>query len=134
MAKKSEQDIRFETEFFEGILSYSPDFIEALAALGDIYTRQGEYHKGLAVDKKLAGLRPDETVLYNLACSYSLTGDLPQARQAMVQAVAMGYRDFVHLAQDPDLAVLLADAEFGRMLVQWQAQFRKNARRSRESV
>lgn len=134
MAKKSEQDICFEIKFLEGILQHSPGFIEAMAALGELYTRQGEYHKGLAVDQKLAGLRPDETVFYNLACSYSLTGDLPRARQAMAQAVALGYRDFVHLLQDPDLAALLADAEFGRMLAQWREQFPRHARRSRESV
>ena len=135
MAKKADRDTQFEIGFFEGVLRQSPDFIEALAVLGDLYTKEGLYEKGLQMDERLAKLRPDDIVFYNLACSYALVNDLPRARQAMARAFELGYCDFKSLKQDPDLASLLADAEFLGVLEQWQRNLpRKAARRTRESV
>ena len=45
-------------------------------------------------------------VFYNLACSYSLTGEVDLAATALDQALALGYRDFKWLARDPDLKTL----------------------------
>ena len=92
---------------------HAPDFIEALIYLGDLYTREGFYDKGLGVDEKLALLRPDDAVvMYNLACSYSLVNDVPAARRAMVRAIDLGYDEWDHLRKDRDLANLLRDAGF----------------------
>jgi hypothetical protein len=56
------------------------------------------------MDEQLARLRPaDPTVLYNLACSYSLTGDTESAFAALQRSLIAGYDDFKWLAQDPDL-------------------------------
>src|SRR5512145_2119003 len=63
---------RFELDFYEGILLRDPCNEDALMALGHMYTRCGDYEKGLAIDRRLARLRPeDPTVYYNLACSHS---------------------------------------------------------------
>ncbi|MBF0619964.1 MAG: hypothetical protein HQL19_07345 [Candidatus Omnitrophica bacterium] len=114
---KVKQDPQFEIAFFENVLKHSPDFIEALVALGDLYTTNGSYAKGLAVDEKLARLRPDDgTILYNLACSYSLLADMPKARRTMEKAFACGYDDFLHLEKDTDLMNLMLDDEFVVML------------------
>ncbi|MBF0595293.1 MAG: hypothetical protein HQL22_10050 [Candidatus Omnitrophica bacterium] len=113
MARKNNSNIEFETAFYEKVLEYAPDFIEALICLGDHYTRQGFYEKGLRVDEKLARLRPDDAVvMYNLACSYSLMNDIPLARGAMVKAFELGYDEWDHLRKDADLANLLRDSEF----------------------
>ena len=45
-------------------------------------------------------------VHYNLACSYSLTGNFNQAVAALERALNLGYRDFKWLSQDPDLSEL----------------------------
>ena len=105
MAKpRSDQDPQFEIAFYENVLKNSPNFIEALMAIGDLYTKEGFYQKGLQVDEKLAKLRPDEAVVfYNLACSYSLMNDVARARTAMHRAFLLGYDDIAHLDQDPDL-------------------------------
>ncbi len=117
MAKKSGSNAKFEIAFFEKVLLNAPDFVEALACLGDLYTRQGAYEKGLRVDERLARLRPDDAVvLYNLACSYSLVADIPAARRAMARAVECGYDEWDHLRQDPDLLNLLADPKFQQFL------------------
>jgi tetratricopeptide (TPR) repeat protein len=113
MPKNKVTTAQFETAFFEKVLEHSPDFIEALKALGDLYTKEGFIQKGLAVDQKLARLRPDDAVvLYNLACSYSLLNDITRAREAMKGSIEAGYDDLAHLEGDPDLLNLLADDEF----------------------
>lgn len=129
MAKHKETTARFQIAFFENVLQRAPNFIEALIALGDLYTKEGQYQKGLEVDALLARLRPDDdVVLYNLSCSYSLMNDIPRAREAMKAAFVSGYEDMEHLLKDADLLNLLSDSEFSQMLKARQA---KRTRRSK---
>jgi tetratricopeptide (TPR) repeat protein len=78
--------------------------VEALQILGDAYTKRGQFADGLKIDEQLAQLRPsDALVYYNLACSYSLTGQIELAGTALERALHLGYRDFKWLSTDPDL-------------------------------
>ncbi len=98
---------KFAIEFYENILKSRPDFIEALSCLGNIYTRRGDFRKGLEVDLRLAELKPDDPlVFYNLACSYSLLGNLDKALESLKKAVLFGYNDFTFLFSDKDLSLL----------------------------
>ena len=109
-ASKKKDDIDFEIAFYENILKDRPDFIEALAAVGDLYTRAGLWQKGLEVDVKLSRLRPeDPVVLYNLACSFSLLNNTRAALVALTKAIDCGYDDFEHLRTDADLDNLCKD-------------------------
>ena len=93
--------------------------LDVLAALGDLYTRQGFYQKGLEIDRKLVGLRPEEPAFhYNLACSYSLLGELDTAFGALRLAIQLGYSEFEHLSQDPDLENLRVDERWEQLLDQ----------------
>ena len=119
--KTSEEEMVFELRFLEGVVSRAPRFVEALAALGDAYTKMGEYQKGLRVDQRLVRLRPsDPVVWYNLACSYALTDQKDEAFAALDQAVRCGYRDWTHMRRDRDLEVLRQDERFGRYWRRWQ--------------
>ncbi|MFA5059448.1 MAG: hypothetical protein WC676_02350 [Candidatus Omnitrophota bacterium] len=114
---KKQDNLDFEIAFYEGILKYSPNFTEALIALGDHYTKRGLYEKGLNVDERLAKLKPeDPLVFYNLACSYSLLGDIDKSLQSIEQAVKRGYKDFSYLEHDADLIKLRADDRFQQFL------------------
>jgi hypothetical protein len=111
-----ERELDFEIAFFEGVVQNCPDFIEALIALGDAYTRRGRYKDGLWVDMKLSRLRPaDGTVHYNLACSYSLLERPEECLAALTKAVRLGYREFRFMLADPDLAFIRKDPRFGSM-------------------
>ena len=111
--KPREIDYDFEISFFEKLLARRPSFIQALIALGSAYTQKGDYEKGLAVDLRLSQLRRDDpTVHYNLACSYSLLGELDAAFKALEEAVALGYKDLVHLQRDSDLENLRKDHRY----------------------
>lgn len=114
---KKQSDMDFEIRFFESILKESPYFIEALIALGDRYTKRGDYHKGLAVDERLLKLRSqDPAILYNLACSYSLVGDIDRSLEAVKKAVDYGYNHFKYLMEDGDLKNLRQDERFKEMI------------------
>ena len=101
---QEQKDLDIAIGFLEGVVKRDPEYVEALQLLGDDYTRRGEYQSGLAVDERLAALRPhDPLVQYNLACSFSLLDQPEQAATALNHALDHGYRDFKWLAHDPDL-------------------------------
>lgn len=103
------RDLDLEIRFLAGLVRRDPEYVEAMEVLGEDYTRRGLFKEGLAVDQQLAKLRPDNpTVLYNLACSLSLTGQLEAAFEALNQALDCGYRDAGWLEKDPDLAAFRA--------------------------
>lgn len=104
MNRRETRDLDIKIQFMEGIVRRDPEYIEALQLLGDHYTQRGKYEHGLKVDEQLSRLEPrNPLVFYNLACSYSLTGEVDMAVTALDQALALGYRDFKWLAKDPDL-------------------------------
>lgn len=107
MKRQESKDLDIKIQFMEGIVRRDPEYIEALQLLGDHYTQRGHYQQGLKVDEQLSRLEPaNPLVFYNLACSYSLIGEVDAAATALDQALALGYRDFKWLAKDPDLKKL----------------------------
>jgi len=108
----------FEITFFEGVLKRSPNFTQALIALGDLYTKEGFYDEGLDTDLRLSQLRSDDPIiLYNLACSYSILNQVDLALRTIKKAVKKGYEDFTHLENDKDLGNLLKDIRFKKYLL-----------------
>lgn len=121
-------DTDFEMRFYERLIDKKQDFIEALMALGDLYTKKGLYEKGLKIDERLSQLRPEDSmVLYNLACSYSLLKNIDQAFEAIKRAIHYGYDDFGRLLTDNDLINLRRDSRFQEYfsLVQKRKFFRE---------
>ena len=108
-----EQDDNFEIAFYEGILEHQPAFVEALFALGDLYTKKGRFKDGLMVDLQLESLRPNAPIiLYNLSCSFSLLEQTDNALATIKRAIDCGYNDFQHLMQDDDMDNLRRDVRF----------------------
>jgi tetratricopeptide (TPR) repeat protein len=106
-SRASQRDLDTRIEFMEGIVRRDPDYVDALQLLGDHYTQRGRFAEGLKVDERLARLEPkNPLVYYNLACSYSLTGQFERAVLALEKSLQLGYRDFTWLAKDPDLKKL----------------------------
>jgi len=110
LSREKSRDLDVKIQFMEGLVRRDAQFTDALQILGDHYTERGRYEEGLIVDERLARLEPkNPLVFYNLACSYSLTGQLDHAATALDQAITFGYRDFIWLAKDPDLSKLRKD-------------------------
>ena len=107
MTRRETRDLDVKIRFMEGVVRRAPEYVEALQLLGDHYTQRGEFEQGLKVDERLSHLEPaNPLVFYNLACSYSLTGQVDRAASALEKALLLGYRDFKWLAKDPDLRTL----------------------------
>ncbi len=113
MSRAEQRDLDTKIEFIEGLVRRDPNYVDALQILGDHYTQRGRITEGLKVDERLARLEPaNPLVFYNLACSYSLAGEIDQAANALEKALQLGYRDFDWLAKDPDLKPLRAHSVF----------------------
>ena len=107
MTRKETRELDIKIEFIEGVVRRDPKYVEALQLLGDHYTQRGRFDEGLKVDEQLSRLEPtNPLVFYNLACSYSLIGQVDMAAAALEKALSLGYRDFKWLAKDPDLRTL----------------------------
>ena len=125
--EEDEVDLDFEIRFYEGLVQKKPDFIEALQALGDAYTKKGMHDKGLAIDEYLSQLQPTNPyVLYNLACSYSLMKQTDKAFRSIKRAIKCGYRNFDFLKEDKDLANLKEDSRFLRYFSRIEKKLNKD--------
>ncbi|MBN2505714.1 MAG: hypothetical protein JXQ71_03360 [Verrucomicrobia bacterium] len=116
LTRRERRDLDIEIGFLESLVLRDPRYVEALQVLGADYSKRGDFANGLRVGQQLARLRPaDPIVLYNLACSYSLTGRLRLAADALNRAIEHGYKNFRLLHKDPDLANLRRHAVFKRV-------------------
>jgi tetratricopeptide (TPR) repeat protein len=101
----------------EGILKENPNYFDCLLYLGNAYTNIGRYEDGLRIDLKLAELRREDPIVrYNLACSYSLVGDVDSAISELETAVALGYKDIQHMEKDKDLEKLREDKRYRELI------------------
>lgn len=116
--KREERDyIVFCLEFCSHILEKRPDHIEALELAANHFTELGYYEDGLRLDQSLARIRPtDPGVLYNLGCSFALTGRADEAILALSRAVKNGYGNHRHMASDRDLENVRGDSRFRELI------------------
>jgi tetratricopeptide (TPR) repeat protein len=113
ISRVDQRDLDTKIGFIEGLVRRDPNYVEALQILGDHYTQRGRISEGLKVDERLARLEPSNPmVFYNLACSYSLSGEMDHAVDALEKALQLGFRDFDWLARDPDLKKLRSHVAF----------------------
>ena len=108
---------KVELRFLKKISARLPEDLEVLQALAELYTKVGEYDKGLAIDIQLGQLLPnDDLVWYNLGCSYALMQQFDEAFEALSRSIELGYGDYDWMKMDPDLSSLSADPRFESLL------------------
>jgi hypothetical protein len=123
MAKEKSYDPEFEMRFFESVLSRDSSYTEVIEILGGLYTKHGRIADGLKMDRKLVKLQPaNATAHYNLACSLALSHRNTDALRSLRQAIALGYRDYDWMMQDPDLEELKQHPNFVALLEQLKPQ------------
>jgi predicted Zn-dependent protease len=116
MRRLNPKQKKFELSFFEDLRRELPGDISILKVLAELYTEHGKYHEGLAIDQFLAEVLPDDpSVHYNLACSYSLTGDVEQAAASLRQAIGNGWDNYHLMMRDPDLKALRTSPLFAEI-------------------
>jgi tetratricopeptide (TPR) repeat protein len=106
-----------ELRFLEKVAKRLPEDMGTLQALAELYTKTGDFEKGLTVDLQLSQMRPnDSLVWYNLGCSYALTHHPDQAFEALTKAIDRGYSDYDWMKTDPDLSGLREDPRLESLL------------------
>ena len=58
----------------------------------------------------------DGDLLYDLACARSLSNDLAASEEFLKAAIEADYRDWDHMASDPDLRNLRASRRFAKVM------------------
>jgi tetratricopeptide (TPR) repeat protein len=118
--------VDFELDFFERILQRSPDYVDVLRAHANNLTAKGLYARGLAADRRLIRLRPNDPVAhYNIACSYSLLHMNDAAIASLDSSLKLGYRDLEQMLSDPDLEHARKDARFVGLLGRYLLKLKK---------
>ncbi len=107
MSRRGPDKPEFEISFLESVLKRDDAYPEALEMLAGLYTKEGRIEDGLALDRRLVSLDPQNaTHHYNLACSLALKGYKTEAVETLRRAIGLGYTDFAWLTKDPDLKPL----------------------------
>lgn len=118
-----QSQLDFEIKFFTAIIERLPTFVDALRAHGNNLTLKGRIAEGMAIDKRLIQLRPEDCLAhYNLACSYALMKQTDQAINTLRKAVELGYRDFRYMKQDRDLESVHRDPRFRQLLREFESR------------
>ncbi|HOK55754.1 MAG TPA: hypothetical protein PKV21_02195 [bacterium] len=100
-------------KFYEKLIKINPDFLEVLFQLSHIYIYQRDYKKVLKIDKKIAELlNLDPISYYNLACDYSLLGDMEKAVMNLKIAISLGFNRKSYIEKDKDLEFLKKSKRF----------------------
>ena len=88
--------------------------------------RNGNFEKSLELSQKMHEMRPDDTrPIYNIACAHCLMGDKAKAFDWLEKAIAKGYSDADHMANDFDLRTIRGEPRFRRMLKELRDRKRK---------
>jgi tetratricopeptide (TPR) repeat protein len=115
--------IDFELEFFAGILSRLPDYVDVLRIMGNLLTLKRRYAEGLQIDKRLVQLRPNDALAhYNLACSYALLKRPDLCLKTLRRAVELGYRDFHYMKEDRDLDSIRHDPRYRQLVREYDGR------------
>lgn len=113
----------FLAGFYELELARRPRNVDVLAELGQVLTRLGHYERGLAVDRQLVRLVPENpTAHYNLACSLARLERRDEALDALEQSVARGYADPEYMQADEDLENLRGEPRFRELVRRLEAR------------
>lgn len=123
VAAAEQEYLIFRIDLCLTILQKRPFQPEALRSAADALTALGYYTDGLELDRRLARLfETDATVRYNLACSFSLTGQADDALRELELSIDLGYNDSVHMKNDPDLTGIQGHPRFRELLHKCRAR------------
>jgi tetratricopeptide (TPR) repeat protein len=94
-------------------LDLNPDDVRALYMGANGLVALGEHERGLAWARRALELEPEEPMLlYNLACIYSLAGELTEALECLERAIQGGFAHKMWLEQDSNLDPLRDEPRF----------------------
>ncbi len=104
-------------EEFRRVLDEAPYDFQANYRIAFVYLLMKDYAKSILHFEIARRVQPgDDLTLYNLACAYSLDGQIEKAIDTLAEAVKAGFADSQHMEADPDLAPLRTHPRFHQLL------------------
>jgi hypothetical protein len=117
LARFPEDQQAFDIRFLEDMLARRGEDQEILSQLAYLYTQDKRYRDALALDRRLAAMRPNDPIaFYNLACSHALLKQINRGFAALKRAIQCGYRDLEQMQLDADLENLRKDRHWNELL------------------
>ncbi|MGE3173239.1 MAG: tetratricopeptide repeat protein [Planctomycetota bacterium] len=115
-AAVQEGDFQSGITAFRKVTELEPDNGRAWQLLGYCLHLSGDLDAALPVHEKAAEFADVRAVAsYNIACVHGIRGDKEQALAWLEKAVAAGFDDGSHLANDPDFDLLREDPRFQKL-------------------
>lgn len=112
-----DENIENALKEFSLAIEKAPDYADAYSNRGVAYMQQRKFNKALEDLKKAKELKADSpSIRYNLACLYSLKGDVDFGLDELDAALTNGFSDYESLRRDPDLNSLRKHPEFKKVL------------------
>jgi len=112
-----DENIENALKEFSLAIEKAPDYADAYSNRGVAYMQQRKFNKALEDLKKAKELKSDSpSIRYNLACLYSLKGDVDFGLDELDASLTNGFSDYESLRRDPDLQNLRKHPEFKKVL------------------
>ncbi len=98
---------------YEMALGHETHLLPVYINMSTALMRQKRFPQAMQILDKLKQQAPNMPELhYNLACYYSLTGNVEKGIEALTKAVQEGYRNMKDIDTDPDLEALRKHPDF----------------------
>lgn len=125
--KKAKRHFAKALRQYRRALSYNSNYLPAYFHMGITYVNTKEYAKSIEAFEKVIELDPTEAAAYyNIACCYSLMGDVEAANLWLGRSVEKGFHDFRHMDGDHDLDAIRDSAGYKALRAQaklaWEAE------------
>ena len=115
--KEQEEANRRTLECVEKHIDLHPDDGRALTFGAYALVEQGQPDRARQwSERALDADRDEPAIMYNVACTYSLLGEMDKAIELLDRAIQQGYGHHAWLSHDPDLAPLREDPRFQQLL------------------
>ncbi len=118
--KKKEENQR---QTLREILEIAPRSASTWGRLGYVSISEGDLAEAEKAFRQQLELDPESsTAAYNMACTFSKSGNLSEANQWLQKAVALGWDDDEHIVQDSDLDAIRETSAYREVLDQLSAE------------
>jgi TolB-like protein/Flp pilus assembly protein TadD len=105
----------------ERYMDLNPDDPRAASMRAVSLCRIGRAREGLSWAERALTIDPEDgSVLYNVACLFSLAGHTERALECLLDAEAVGFGNVNWLKKDPDLDKIREDPRFSELLVRME--------------
>src|SRR5262249_17280833 len=107
-------------------LQLHPDDVRAIYLGAGALHGLGEFERAVAWADRALAMEPEEpAVLYNVACTYAVLGEVDKAIDCLDKAFQQGFGHLEWVANDPDLARLRDHPRYKRLM--WELEAGRHA-------